>query len=325
MAAVVMAKIGSSRSGSIATRVARHLDRLLDQKVIDLSAIREGRDIAEKLQDTSPGRDVLDELHPAHAAYTHVLNQVSILAETLSQPDEVDRISNVVNRAEDEYVPDGPPMSPLTRSFFNSWTFFDCGVGIERETFGTIILALRERLRMHAEFVSLLTKWQTSRMGLFELEESTGATVGLRELVTGAHIEAVNPTGYKGDVGTIWYVRALPPPVAGFVQHVIVTTPYEITAPGAPGWTTFLERTLPKTKIPDARRAYEHLMKWGLSSTYWSEYLFEAYVNHDADGIRLMGLPDVPESRPHSRMNEDDNGPLRSYLASGRMATGAPA
>jgi hypothetical protein len=318
-----MIKSRLPKSNSIASRVARRLDRLLEEKVIDLSAIREGRAIAERLQATAPADNVLDELHPAHATYAYVQNQISILAEALSQLDDLDRISEIVSRAEDEYVPSQPPMSPVTRSFFNTWTLFDCGVGIERETFGTILLALAARLRMSAEFADLLGKWQASRFGLFELEAEAGETARLRELVTGARIEAVNPTRYKGARGTIWYVRALPPPVAGFSQHVIVTTPYEVTVPGEQAWMAFLGRTLPKTKIADTRHAYEHLMKWGLGSNYWAEYVFEAYAGHDPDGIRLMGLPDVPESRPHSRMNEADGRHLRAWLLSDRMGTGA--
>jgi hypothetical protein len=66
-------------------------------------------------------------------------------------------------------------------------------------------------------------------------------------------------------------------------------------------------------------------MKWGLGPTYWLEYVFCAYANHDTDGIRLMGLPDVPESLPHSRANGDDDAALRAYILSGRMAAGALA
>ena len=46
-------------------------------------------------------------------------------------------------------------------------------------------------------------------------------------------------------------------------------------------------------------------MKYGLSSAYWNEYIFEAYANHRPDAVFLAGLPDVEESRPHSRANSD--------------------
>jgi hypothetical protein len=37
------------------------------------------------------------------------------------------------------------------------------------------------------------------------------------------------------------------------------------------------------------------------STQYWAEFVFEGYVNHRPGAIFLKGLPDVPESRPHSR------------------------
>src|ERR1017187_8307920 len=39
----------------------------------------------------------------------------------------------------------------------------------------------------------------------------------------------------------------------------------------------------------------------GTSRRYWTEFVFEGYVNHRPGAIYLEGLPDVPESRPHSR------------------------
>lgn len=46
-------------------------------------------------------------------------------------------------------------------------------------------------------------------------------------------------------------------------------------------------------------------MKRGLDERFWLEYVFEAYASHRAEAILPMGLPDIPESRPHSRINED--------------------
>jgi hypothetical protein len=44
----------------------------------------------------------------------------------------------------------------------------------------------------------------------------------------------------------------------------------------------------------------ERHLKWGTSRRYWPEFVFEGYVNHQAGAIFLKGLPDNPESRPHS-------------------------
>jgi hypothetical protein len=44
--------------------------------------------------------------------------------------------------------------------------------------------------------------------------------------------------------------------------------------------------------------------KFGPTTRYWTEVVFEAYVNHQSDVIFLEGLPDIPESRPHSGVND---------------------
>ncbi|MFQ5744294.1 MAG: hypothetical protein ACE5HV_11995 [Acidobacteriota bacterium] len=43
--------------------------------------------------------------------------------------------------------------------------------------------------------------------------------------------------------------------------------------------------------------------KFGQTRDYWTEFVFEAYVNHRREVILLAGLPDVPERRPQSRIN----------------------
>jgi len=49
--------------------------------------------------------------------------------------------------------------------------------------------------------------------------------------------------------------------------------------------------------------AYERHMKFGPTRTYWNDFVFEGYVSHRTEAIYLAGLPDVPESRPHSEVN----------------------
>jgi hypothetical protein len=39
------------------------------------------------------------------------------------------------------------------------------------------------------------------------------------------------------------------------------------------------------------------------SPSYWNDFVFEGYVNYRTDAIYLRGLPDIPESRPHSEVS----------------------
>ena len=127
--------------------------------------------------------------------------------------------------------------------------------------------------------------------------------VVLRELVTNRVCRALCPSGYRGEKGELWYVRVLPPPAPELDEHVVFTTPYKLMAPNEREWLSYFQRTLPGALSEDRITAYEQHMKFGPARDYWSEFVFEAYVNHRSNVIFLKGLPDVPESRPHSRVN----------------------
>jgi len=47
-------------------------------------------------------------------------------------------------------------------------------------------------------------------------------------------------------------------------------------------------------------RRLEQFLKFGPKPRYWSELIFEGYSGHNSGAVFLHGLPDVPESRPHS-------------------------
>ncbi len=89
----------------------------------------------------------------------------------------------------------------------------------------------------------------------------------------------------------------------GLEEHVVFTTPYLLIEPDELEWQAYFRRTLPDAPIENRIAAYEHHMKFGPARDYWTEFVFEAYVNHCSDVIFLKGLPDIPESRPHSRVN----------------------
>lgn len=287
-----------------ARKLTTAVDRLLKRKVIDLGALRAGREHAESLQESVASQQELAKLAPAHALYVYVQNQVSVLAEVLTSLPEMSRFAEIIGTAEDEYLPSGPPMSPLTKSYFTCWAFFDAALGIDRETIGTCILALGSRLAMNEDLLRLVELMQNSRMGLYVNEGPAAGGTRLRELVSDIELPCIVPAGYRGKKGEVWLVRLLPPPLADTQEHVAFTTPYVILQPDEAGWKQYLDRTLPKTQRKTPQSAYDFLMKYGLDDVnYWNEYVFEAYFNHRHDVVYLQGLPDVARSRPHSRVN----------------------
>ncbi len=221
---------------------------------------------------------------PAFAAYTYVTNWALGLVEALQEVHELRRFMDRMAKAEDEYMPSGPPMSPLTRSYFSSWMLWDMSVGVNRETLGSILLAVARSQGMDSIFVGVLAMLVESRLGLHFHEGVRDDQIQLRELVTDELRACICPAGYDGVAGDLW-------------------TPYVIVNPGVDAWHEYLGRTLCKTGSREDIDAYKRLMKHGLDDRYWSESVFEAYANHKPEAIFLRGLPDVPESRPQSREN----------------------
>ena len=273
---------------------------VLGRKVVDFSAARAARDAAATLHETVPKDEALAELHPAHAAYMSVVNQVSVLSEILTSLPALHRFVDLIGRAEEEYMPSWPPMSPISRSHFNAWAFFDAAVGIERETIGTIVLDLAPDLPLPPAFVDLLGHLTRSRLGLYVHEGGKDEHIVLRELHTGLRKRTIATNAHFGKAGELWLARVLPPPHPSLESHVSFISPYVIESPGEAAWLGFFERNVPKVRARDAAQAFELLMKYGLGPRYWNEYIFEAYAAHDDQAIWLRGLPDVAESRPHA-------------------------
>src|SRR5712691_7171565 len=121
---------------------------------------------------------------PLHAAYVAAQNFTSFFAEAVSQFPEFDPYCDVIGPAEDEYMPNGPPHSPLTRSYFTTWAFFDVRFGPDEETIGTCLLVLADVLGMDPFMAETIRRFQASRMGIYEQCESEGGRFRLRELVT---------------------------------------------------------------------------------------------------------------------------------------------
>jgi hypothetical protein len=293
----------AKRGRPIADKLIKKMHQYIRGKVVDLNAVIAGRKNAEELQKTVATREDLAGFHPAHAAYVYAQNQVSAMSEQLTALTEMDRFVKLIAKAEDEYMPSGPPMSPLTTSFFTCWAFFDACAGIADETIGTTTLAVGSAFGMQDELLRVIGLLQESRMGVYAHEGVEKDVVVLRELVTDRVCRAISPSGYRGRKGELWYARVLPPPLPGLAEHVIFTTPYVLQTPGEYDWQAYFRRALPNAPPRARLDAYERHMKFGPSRAFWSEFVFEAYVNYQSDVIFLAGLPDMPKSRPHSSVN----------------------
>ncbi|MBN2131016.1 MAG: hypothetical protein JW741_16055 [Sedimentisphaerales bacterium] len=236
---------------------------------------------------------------PVHSAYVRVQNLTSAFAEAVSPLPELKPYHEAAGNAEEEYMPIGPPMSPLTSSYFTTWAFFDLRFGHDLETVGSVLLDVSQHLKLSDSDFAVARQLQQSRMGLYEVCDAVDSMCRLRELVTDDEFGCYVPAGYHGRPGELWYAR-LCPPIPGCDYHVVFTTPYVLRGASKGDWIAYLERSLDTQANGDLRARLFHLLKYGRHTNGWNEYVFQAYCDHESGAVFLTGLPDVPESLPHA-------------------------
>jgi len=222
-----------------------------------------------------------------------------MFSECVSALPEMIAFYDVIEAAEEEYRPGGPPMSPLTGSYFTSWAFFDFRFGGQQETIGTCLLDVSDRLDLDSGLVEALRRFQDSRMGIYEHGGTRGGRVRLRELLTGREFDTLCTSGYRGKRGELWYVRLCPPILDLAEYHVTFTTPYVLTQASKSDWTAYLNRAMLQLKAVEEDQRLHDLLKYGLSLHHWNEFVVQGYHHHQFDAIFLAGLPDVKDSLPH--------------------------
>ena len=239
-------------------------------------------------------------LDPLHAAYVSIQNFTSLFAEAVSTLDECDPYYRIIVKAEDEYAPGGPPMSPLTTSYFTTWAFFDVRFGPDSETIGTCLIDTAPTLGLDQAMIEIARRFQESRMGIYEHMGTEGARCRLKELVTGTEFNCHVASAYLGSKGELWYVRLCPHLFNLFDYHVAFTTPYVLVNTTKEDWTAYLKKSL--IGAADQGKALHEFLKYG---PHWNEFIFQAYHHHALEAIFLAGLPDVRSSLPHGDLSRE--------------------
>jgi hypothetical protein len=190
-------------SKSLSNAILSSAQQLLKTKVVNISQWREAKIKAADYQETILSEDEVSKLDSVHGAYAYGQNKLSVFIEQIAQLPELSNLTNAYADAEDEYMPSGPPMSPLTKSYFSCWGFFDLCVGATRETFCSVTVDLCRFFGTDTGLISIFQKMQKSRMGFYVHEGNSDEYVSLRELITNKEIEAIVPSGYRGTRGEI--------------------------------------------------------------------------------------------------------------------------
>jgi hypothetical protein len=286
----------SKKVASRLRKAKRQLGNLGRQAAADLAQVP--RDVKSVEALIRSGHD------PLHAAYIAAQNFTSFFAEAMSQFPEFDSYCQIVGSAQGEYMPGGPPLSPLTMSYFTTWEFFDVRFGQDGETIGTCLLDMADLLQMDSLMAETIRRFQDSRMGIYEHCGTKDARCRLRELVTNDEFICHVASGYRGKSGELCYVRLCPPLLDLFDYHAAFTTPYILIGATRTDWTAYLNKSV--LGSADTRKALHEFLKFGKAANSrkpdesWNEFIFQAYHGHQSDAIFLTGLPDVKGSLPHA-------------------------
>ena len=291
--------------GSVADKIAKKIISSGASKVVDLASWREGRTMALEagFGDDGLALDKLAGHDPCHALYVVAENVASLMAESISGMREAKGYVRIVSDAEDQYLPGGLPMSPLTVSYFSMWALFDVRFGSSRETMGSCILRIAPEFDCPSWLMDTVERMQQSRMGFFVQCGSEGEGVQLREVGTREIVSCTVPAGYIGCEGQIWFVRVLPPPNRLCRRHIVFNTPYVIRDYPERAFLDYLEREfarMKEKKPPGTDDPHGHLMKYGPDPNHWNEYIFCAFSGYQHEAIFLTGIPDIRQSLPHA-------------------------
>jgi len=289
-----------------AAKLAKRIKKLRSSKSVDLLAFKHAKQAVKDANETIADPDTLikEGYNPVHALYVSAQNVLSSLVEFMLDMDELDRYHRIIGQAQEEYMPGGPPMSPVTNSFFYSWAFFDLAIGLQKETLTSITLDVSASIGLSEGLQTLLRHFDASRMGLYRHQGSENELTVLKELETGTVFHAFNPTGYRGITGELWFVRLLPGIQSNDKTHICFTTPYVLIRSGH-DWKAFMDR---RVWLKEKKSlSYEQFMKYGLNHHYWIEFVMQAYAGQETNGnaIYLQGVPDIATTRPHHSERHD--------------------
>ncbi|MCY4396399.1 MAG: hypothetical protein OXC10_14825 [Rhodospirillaceae bacterium] len=106
--------------GSVADKMAKKIAASRGSKVVDLASWRESRKMALEagLGGEGPIPAKFADHDPCHGIYALAQDIASLMSESMSAMKEAKGFVRIAGEAENGYMPSGPPMSPLTVSYF---------------------------------------------------------------------------------------------------------------------------------------------------------------------------------------------------------------
>lgn len=289
-------------------------------------------DVLEQTRREQPPREP-DEPRLEPDVEHFMLHYVSVAraAWQLVGAPQLERLSRLFDQLEEEYMPGGPPMSPVYDSYVSQHILAEVPLGLANETPYTVLARLSSgdpsRVRLHR----LAQALADSHLDLYRVKHAAALSAQLEPLRGGAPL-AVRLTGPFLRTEDRILARVLP-----FEDgYFIADSPYLLRASEAE-WLDYLERVsraaaagnsnveaapeekrsarsakltskararlrqqqklAARSKAPEAV-IVRHL-KYGSSERYWLDFIADGYAGERRGIVYLAGVPDRPETLPH--------------------------
>lgn len=242
---------------------------------------------------------------PSYNAYVSAQNTLSVLAEYFFNEDRFsESLLDIIENAQNLYKPEGPPMSPLTNTYFSYWMLSDARYK-KCQTFAEYVLKNAKALKFYGHWIQAIQNLTVSRLGIYEHLGFSENKIILKELVTENEMLTINAAGYHGNKGDLLLTRVAMPITADDV-HVTLSTPYILCGHSKQEWIDYFERQ-GISKGATAKTTMNHFMKHWPSDYYWHEFIFLGYMGCETSHIYLKGIPDIRGSKPHENLEITSN------------------
>jgi hypothetical protein len=237
-----------------------------------------------------------------------------------------DRLARFHDDVEEEYMPGGPPMSPVYDSFAMQFVLGSVPQGIGNETPYSVLARLLQRDPSRGRLQAMAQSLADSSFELYRVKSAGGHSAEI-EPVRGGSPLSVRLTGLFLRAGDFGLMRVVP--FEG--KLFIADSPYLLHA-SEQDWLEHLARVVArqqgasvvstsqkrsklsskeqarrrkKEKAKASRQEPEEItrryLKFGLSERYWFDYVLDAYAGERRGIVMLAGVPDRPELLPHSK------------------------
>ncbi|MBZ0117648.1 MAG: hypothetical protein K8H88_11665, partial [Sandaracinaceae bacterium] len=111
---------------SIGQQVLRRLANMKQDVLVDLDGVREGKRRSAELAEMA--KEAADEVAGVSSLYAYYLQThigLSGVMQSVGTTPEMKAWRQRAIELEEEYMPGGPPMSPITDSYWESWLHYD--------------------------------------------------------------------------------------------------------------------------------------------------------------------------------------------------------